>query len=57
MQVLQKQSFKFHSLLKKTPLTERALVVLIADASGVTKTDIKYVLNAMRRLQTEYIKE
>lgn len=43
--------------IRNTKLTDRALIVLLADASGVSKTDIKYVLPAIRRLEQEYLKQ
>jgi hypothetical protein len=45
--------------LSQTPLSERALVLLIHDACGnrVTKSQIKEVLNALPNLANTYLKK
>lgn len=44
---------------QRSPLTQRALIVLLHDGIGakITKTQIKLVLEALPRLKTWYIKK
>ena len=43
--------------IKNTPLTERALCLLISDASGVKMTDVREVLRTIPKLSERYLKE
>ena len=43
--------------LTESRLTERAVVLLIRDASGVNKGIIRKVLKALPELRTHYLKE
>lgn len=48
---------RIREALRATPLTQRALILLISDLSNVTKTDVKYVLNSIDALESEYFKK
>ena len=41
--------------IEKSGLTRRALLVLLADSTGVNKTQINRVLNGLRCLKAEYL--
>lgn len=43
--------------IRSTRLNDDALVILLSDKSGVGRTDIRRVLNVMRRLDLSYLKE
>ncbi len=43
--------------IRSTKLNDDALVILLSDKSGVGRTDIRRVLNVMRRLDLSYLKE
>ncbi len=48
---------KISNNIRSTKLNDDALVILLSDKSGVGRTDIRRVLNVMRRLDLSYLKE
>lgn len=42
--------------MDKSGLSERAIVVLLSDVSGVSKTDIRTILHGLRSLEKTYLK-
>lgn len=48
---------KLSKAIKSTPLTERALGVLLRDLTGVNLTEVMAILRALPRLEQEYLKQ
>lgn len=43
--------------LRESNLSERAILILLADITKMSKSDIQKVLNALPRLEKEFLKE
>ena len=49
--------FSIQDSLKNTKINEDGLAILLSEASGVRRTDVRAVLRAVPRLSSKYLKE